>query len=302
MSRIDPQRRWCVFGGSGAVGRYLLPALGAAGVSVVALSRQPQPDSASGLQWVQGSLEDAPALQALIEAGARFEVICSLGPLDAFAAWLHRHPPARGVRVLALSSMSAEWKSDSPNPGERALARALIESEQRVLALCAAHAALATVLRCGLIHGAGVDRSLTPLLNWARRRPLPWPRAAIGLRQPVHARDLARALIVAAPRADLAQRVLALPGPEALSFPQMVQRSLAASGRAARVIPVPVPGLFRLASQLARLRGRAGSTAATLRRLYTDQLGTTGDWALLGIALDELGRVGGGESDQFQHR
>jgi hypothetical protein len=57
-----------------------------------------------------------------------------------------------------------------------------------------------------------------------------------------------------------------------------------------------------LASQLARLRGRAGSTAATLRRLYTDQLGTTGDWALLGIALDELGRVGGGESDQFQHR
>jgi uncharacterized protein YbjT (DUF2867 family) len=125
---------------------------------------------------------------------------------------------------------------------------------------------------------------------------LPWPRAATGLRQPVHARDLARALVAAAPRADLAQRVLALPGPEALTFPQMVQRSLAASGRAARVIPVPAPGLFQLARLLARLPGRIGRTAATLRRLYTDQLGTSEDWALLDVPQCELLRVGEGES------
>lgn len=294
--------RWCVFGASGAVGRFLLPALRDAGASVLALSRQPQPEPASGLHWVRGSLEHAPALQALMQADDPLEVICSLGPLDAFAAWLQRHPPAPGVRVLALSSLSAEWKSDSPNPGERALARALIESEQRVLGLCAARGAIASVFRCGLIHGAGVDRSLTPLLNWARQRPLPWPRAAIGLRQPVHARDLARALIAAAPRVDLAQRVLALPGPESLSFLQMVQRSLAAEGRSARLIPVPVPGLFRLAELLARLPGRAGNTAATLRRLYTNQLGTTEDWALLGIPPGELSRVGGAAPGQFQHR
>jgi nucleoside-diphosphate-sugar epimerase len=302
MTTTAARVRWCVFGGSGAVGGFLLPALHAAGNEVLALSRRPQPVPMPGLQWVLGSLEAASALGDAIAVGPRPDVICSLGPLDAFSRWLQRHPPAAATRVLALSSLSAEWKSDSPNPGERALARTLIESEQRVFDLCAAHDAVATLFRCGLIHGAGIDRSLTPLLTWADRCPLPWPRAAIGQRQPVHARDLAHALIVAAPRADLAQRVLALPGPEALTFPQMVQRSLAASGRAARVIPVPAPGLFQLARLLARLPGRIGSTAATLSRLYVDQLGTSEDWGLLDIPRRELLRVGADASGQFQHR
>lgn len=291
-----------MFGGSGAVGGWLLPALQEANREVVALSRESKPSVSMGLSWLQGSLESAPSLDALIERGARFDVICCLGPLDAFAAWIERHPPAASTRVLALSSLSAEWKRNSPNAAERALARALADGERRVFEICAGHAALATVLRCGLIYGTGTDRSLSPLLRWARRRLLPWPRAAQGLRQPVHARDLARAVQKVAARPQLAQRMLALPGPESLSFRHMLQRSLAAEGLDKRLLPVPLPGVFAAASLLSRVQGRFGTGAATVRRLYLDQLSPCDDWALLGVPLDELWRLEATAGDQFQNR
>lgn len=290
--------RWLVFGGSGAVGRFLLPMLLAQHAEVLALTRAPVPPGVPSLHWLQGSLQAAPALDAVLEAGARFDVVCSLGPLDAFADWLDRHPHAAACRVLALSSLSAEWKQHSAHPAERSLARSLVDNERRVLQQCPG----ATLLRCGLIHGAGVDRSLSPLLRWARRRPLPWPRAARGLRQPVHAADLARAALAAAARPQLAQRVLALPGPEALSFPVMLQRSLAAEGRRSRVIPVPLPGLEWLVGLLAGMHGRFGARAATVRRLYRDQLSPSQGWGELGIALSDLRRVGDAAADGFQYR
>lgn len=295
-------RRWLVFGGSGAVGRFLLPALAAARCEVLALSRQPAPVAIEGVRWLQGSLECAPALDRVLANDARVELICSLGPLDAFAAWLAAHPPAAGLRVIALSSLSAEWKQASPNPGERALARRLVDSEQRVLDLCMARNAGATLLRCGLIHGAGMDRSLSPLLRWARRWPLPWPRAANGLRQPVHAQDLARAVLAVAARPEFAQLRLSLPGPEALSFPVMLQRSLAGQAQAHGLLPVPLPGVFALGSLLARLPGRVGARSATLRRLYLDQLSPCDDWGRLGIPLAELKRVGHEVGEQFQYQ
>lgn len=302
MTNSPRPSRWLVFGGSGAVGRFLLPALVDAGCEVLAMSRSPKDSGQACVRWLQGSLEDAPALDALLDGGARFDVLCSLGPLDAFSVRLAQHPPACATRVLALSSLSAEWKRSSPNPDERALARTLVDSEQLLMDVCAAHKSPATVLRCGLIHGAGIDRSLSPLLRWARKYPLPWPRAAQGLRQPVHARDLARAVLAAAGVSKIAQRVLCLPGPEALSFPQMLQRTLAAEGASERVLPVPLPGIFAVASVLTRVHGRVGARAATLRRLFLDQLSPCEDWALLGIPLHELSRVGAAAEDQFQNR
>ena len=53
-----------------------------------------------------------------------------------------------------------------------------------------------TVFRPTLIYGAGTDRSLAPIARFARRwRVLPVPLGANGLRQPVHARDLAAACV-----------------------------------------------------------------------------------------------------------
>src|SRR5579859_5165825 len=97
-----------VFGASGAVGRFLLPRL-APLYTVRPVSRQPR-----GAGWIAGELND-PCWR-----WPDAEIVISLGPLDAFAAAFERARPAGLRRAIALSSMSAESKSDSPDPAERA--------------------------------------------------------------------------------------------------------------------------------------------------------------------------------------
>ena len=57
--------------------------------------------------WFRGGLSDAEVPWPDADAAI------SLGPLDAFAAWLKRQPDAPLRRMIALSSMSAESKQDS---------------------------------------------------------------------------------------------------------------------------------------------------------------------------------------------
>ena len=242
-----------VFGASGPVGRFLLPAL-AARARVLAVSRTPRPaDSA----WLCADINDArvawPAAQAVI----------SLGPLDAFAGWLERSREAPR-RILALSSMSADSKRDSPDPAERALAQVLANAENRVLRLAAERGCQVTLLRPTLIYGTGTDRSLARIALFARRwHLLPVPIGASGLRQPVHARDLARACLAALDAPATHGKTYPLGGGERLRFDVLLRRLAAALPGVVLRVPVPI-GALRL---LARLRPRSGVAAAAIARL-----------------------------------
>jgi nucleoside-diphosphate-sugar epimerase len=295
MHPLDPPQTWLVFGGSGAVGGFLLKRLSAHGFDVLALSRRGGQVELPRLRWIAGSLEQASALDDALQGFAP-AVICSAGPLDAFVDWLGQRPPSAGTRVLALSSLSASWKLDSPQPAERALAQRLCAAERALFELCARAEASVCVLRVGLIHGAGVDRSLSPLLRLARRlRVLPWPRGARGLRQPVHADDVARALLAAAARDwrnQAAAACLQLPGPEALDFAAMLRRSFVCETPSPRLLRLPMPGLQGIARHLAVGPNRLGRTAAVAFRLHVDQLADIGDWQRLNIAPDTLRRLG----------
>src|SRR5438045_4110245 len=144
-----------LFGASGAVGRYLLPLLPDAHYKVWPVSR----DTHAG--WLIGDLHDARV------DWPRADIVISLGPLDAFAAWLERQPqPPR--RVIALSSMSAETKTLSPDPAERALAERLRAAEARLFDCSAGHDIACTIFRPTLIYGACTDRSLAPIARFVR--------------------------------------------------------------------------------------------------------------------------------------
>jgi len=182
-----------VTGASGAIGHFLLPRLLGAGYEVIALSRVERAGDDARLQWRVGDLDHAmPELPAL-------DFVASCGPLDAFSRWFAR-TPVRTARVVAFSSMSIESKHDSADAVERALAGRLRAAEELVVATAQAHACQWTVLRPTLIYGAALDRSLTPLAHFAQRwRVFPRIAAARGLRQPVHADDVAQAVLAALP-------------------------------------------------------------------------------------------------------
>ena len=259
-----------VFGGSSQIGHFLLPRLLASGEPVLALSRQPRPAQAGGT-WLQGTLPDrVPALPPL-------SAIISFGPLQGLADWLAQATLADAPRVIATSSMSAETKRDSSVPAERNLARQLRDGEAALAAACERHGCAWTVLRPTLVYGAGLDKSLTPIARRAMRlRLFPLP-AGRGLRQPVHADDIAQAVLAALECPAAAGRILPIGGGERLRSGEMfarVRRSLPGT-----TVPLPLPGwLLRLGQHtLPPLRG-------PLSRLDSDLVADNDDLQrLLGI-------------------
>ncbi|MFA5684708.1 MAG: NAD-dependent epimerase/dehydratase family protein [Lysobacteraceae bacterium] len=272
-----------VLGGSGAVGRFLLRRLAQQAQPALALSRRPSAPawaaSWPSVAWRQGDLA------TLREAGwPATEWLLSVGPLDALAAACVRGLPAGLRRVVALSSLSIRWKGGSPNPAERALVERLLAAETSLRQTLAKAGVDLCLLRPGLIYGAGIDRSLSPLLRAARRwRRLPWPRAARGLRAPVHADDVAAAVLaaLALPAAPPAAEALLLPGPRALPFDRLIDEMLHALAPGARRLAVPVP--LSACALAARLPGRIGGFAAMLRRSALDQCAEDAGWDTLGL-------------------
>lgn len=263
-----------VFGGSSQIGHFLLPRLLARGASVTALSRHAHA-SQSGLRWLQGSLPDAVSGEPLLPLA-----IISFGPIGPFAAWLARanfgsEPP----RVIATSSMSAETKRDSAEPAERAIAQQLRDGEHALAVACARHGAPWTVLRPTLIYGAGLDKSLSPIARRAwRTRLFPLP-AGRGLRQPVHAEDIALAVLAALDCPASAGRILPIGGGERLTAGEMfarVRRTLPHAN-----LPLPLPAwLLHTGQRIAprKLRG-------PLQRLDADLVADNGELErLLGIS------------------
>lgn len=246
-----------IFGATGATGRFLLADLRARGERVYAVSRRGAAvDATSQATWILGDLYGA--IGTLPPAA---DVIVSLGPLDAFTAWFAASPVAGVRRVVALSSMSAEGKRASADAAERELSATLRKAEQDLLHTAAARGIDATVLRPTLIYGGGPDRSLVPIVRFALRwHVMPIPLRACGLRQPVHAADLASAVSAVVDCAAARGKIYALGGGERLRFDRMLWRLRAEMPQF--VLPLPLPQLFIRAAL--RVRSRAGTAAISM--------------------------------------
>ena len=283
-----------VFGASGAIGRFLLPLLTPAH-RVIAVSRAAS-DAAVG--WIRGDLNDASWTWPEADA------VLSLGPLDAFSLAVERHADSLPRRIIAFSSMSAESKQASSDASERALAARLVDAEARVLDCAARTGAMATLFRPTLIYGAGSDRSLTPIVAFARRwRVLPVPLGANGLRQPVHAQDLAQACAAARENPATSGKTYALGGAERLRFDDMVRRLRACVPGPVLCLPLPL-AVLRLA---ARLRPGAGAfSAAAVARLHesllADNSAAARDFGYAPREFDPTAVPGGGDTTQIIQR
>jgi nucleoside-diphosphate-sugar epimerase len=242
-----------VFGASGPVGRRLLPRL--TPHRAIPVSRT----SRDG--WIRGDLNDAcvPWPQA--------DAAISLGPLDAFADWLQRHPELPLRRVLALGSMSAESKQESTDASERAVSARLRASED-LLKRCAGERGIAlTIFRPTLIYGDGTDRSVAPIARFLRRwHLLPLPLGATGARQPVHADDLAIAAAAAFGEPATYGKTYEMGGGERLAFITLLRRLRDAAPTWSIPIPLPMSAL----GLITRLLSGGAPSRAAIARLKTD--------------------------------
>ncbi len=262
-----------LFGASGPIGSVLLPRLLAAGHAVHAVSRAADAAARDArpharlheVHWHAGCLP-AP-IHDLPDA---VDLLISAGPLDLFAYWHARHAP-RATRLIAFGSTSVHVKQASSDAGERALAQRLLDAETGLLASARAQGAAATLLRPTLIYGSGREASLARIVALAQRLGgVPLPADARGLRQPVHADDLAAAALAAWPCTVTHGAAYDLPGGETLAYHAMVARLLATLDPPRRAWRMPNTA-FDAALALAHRLGRARAFTPAMRaRLRAD--------------------------------
>ncbi|MBI1686277.1 NAD-dependent epimerase/dehydratase family protein [Caulobacter hibisci] len=251
-----------VLGATSLIGTFLMARLQAAGHEPMGLSRRPPGGDAC---WIDADLRGDDLAEQLPGAATVF----ALSPIwllpDALPAL-----KARGMtRLVAFSSTSRFTKEASPEASERAVAKALADAENAVEAFGAEHGIAWTILRPTLIYAEGRDGNVSRLAGLIRRfKVLPLSGTGEGLRQPVHADDLAAGAIAAATAPAASNRAYALVGGETLAYRDMVRRIYEGLGRTPLIAPLP-PWLFSLLLTLAR-PFFPGATAAMGARMSQD--------------------------------
>ncbi|WP_375415122.1 SDR family oxidoreductase [uncultured Bradyrhizobium sp.] len=238
---IEPQAaKSLVIGATGVVGGYIIEHLILAGERPLALSRMPQ--SKAGVVWLQGDLRRPETLNF-----PPFTTLYCTADAVLLPAALPYLFSTSLKRIVVFSSTSVLTKIDSEIVAEREMWQHLADAEQKIVAACEQHSVEWTILRPTLIYAEGRDQNITPLSRLIRRfGVMPAVGGAAGLRQPVHAEDLAIGAIAAASSGLAANKFYSLPGGETLTYREMVGRIFDALRRPRRTIPVPAP-LWRAA-------------------------------------------------------
>ena len=228
--------RSLVIGATGLVGGYLLQHLIDRGKRPYALSRARQ--ARADADWLVGDLTKP---ETLLQVPPFATLYCTADAILLAQAIERLFNPAL-KRIVAFSSTSVLTKLDSEIADEREGLGRLADAERTIAKTCEAHGVAWTILRPTLIYAEGRDVNITPLSRLIRRFGfMPLVGGAKGLRQPVHAEDLAIGAIDAALSPAAANRFYSLPGGETLAYREMIGRIFDGMKLPRRTINVPAP-------------------------------------------------------------
>ncbi|MEH2483531.1 nucleoside-diphosphate-sugar epimerase [Nitrobacteraceae bacterium AZCC 2146] len=234
-----------VIGASGIVGGHIVDQLVLAGERPIAVSRTHR--AAANVDWLQADL----AAPQTLEWPPATTLYCTahVGLMADALPYLFK--PSL-TRVVAFTSTSIVTKMNSELAAERDSVRQWAEAEQRLIDTCARLGVAWTVLRPTIIYDEGRDANITRLARLVTKLGfMPLAGSGSGLRQPVHAQDLAIGALAAANSLAAANRIYAIPGTDTVSYREMIGRIFDGLHKPRRVIPVP-PWLWRTAFALAK--------------------------------------------------
>ena len=230
-----------VTGASSQIGCFLLPLLVDAGFRVIALSRRAVSDhemaQIKNVCWLQADIQDTYALGTLPSA----KYLIHLAPLSILPPQIETFARIGIKRIIAFSSSSRHSKAESPIAAERAYAKRLDAAEQSLKYVSESCGIRWTIFRPTLIYGRDMDRNITLIRRLIRAIGVfPLLGNASGLRQPVHASDLAAACLSALDNPRSLDKAYDLSGGETLSYRAMVERIFESVNHQPRFVTIPV--------------------------------------------------------------
>lgn len=187
---------------------------------------------------------------------ARILYWISLMPIWALPDYFETLLAHGARRVVALSSTSIFTKKTSTDLAEQELAARFAEAEQRLIAWAESQNVEVVILRPTLIYGSRRDRNVSEIALFIRRFGFfPIFGAATGLRQPIHAADVALACQRALEAKHLVNCTYNISGGETLTYRDMAVRIFEALGKRPRLITTPL-WLFSIAVACIRVLPR----------------------------------------------
>lgn len=253
-------------GASGQIGLFALARLATAGRDILAVNRSGHPPPFvprwPGVIW-------AEPRDIRERVGTRDARLLSAGPLELADEAIGMAPGVE--RVIAFSTTSVTVKAASADPAERAVIERIVAVESRLSRQALVRGIPLLLLRPTLVWGAGLDDNLSRAARWIRRYGmLPISGRGRGLRQPVHADDLARTAV----RAVLADEVASLDAPvvgaDTLSYRDMMAAVFDALDRPPRMVGVPEGVLVTAVQVAGMLRLARGVSPEMVRRQNRD--------------------------------
>jgi nucleoside-diphosphate-sugar epimerase len=246
-----------VIGATSLIGDCLLPLLVEDGYDVVAFSRRAQD--------TQHHLKHLPVEWQILRQAVSSNSSDVFHPEKEISHWVCLAPiwvlpeyipllSLYGVKhIVAVSSTSRFTKDNSSNPVEQELAMRLADSEECFVAWAKTEDVTWTILRPTLTYGLGRDKNVSVIARFIQRFAFfPLLGEARGLRQPVHAQDVALGCLAALNGGGAINRSYNLSGGETLTYREMVGRIFSAMGRKPHFVILPL-WLFRLAVMFMRV-------------------------------------------------
>jgi len=246
-----------VIGATSLVGNFALSLLTKKNYKVIAYTRQACPAKKSTITWRQLGHLKGPSL--LPNTSVRQEII----PLWICVAPIWVLPQhfnfliEKGVkRIVLLSSTSRYTKAASKDSEEQSIALRLEESEEFIKKWAKENDIEWIILRPTLIYGLGRDKNIAEITRFIKKFGFfPLFGKALGLRQPVHAEDVAIACISALESASALNCSFNISGGETITYRKMFSRIFDTLGKHPYFIPIPL-SLFKIAVTCLRLLPR----------------------------------------------
>ena len=254
-----------ITGASSQVGRCTLDRLAQLNVSVTALGRQLPPKLKVLLSnFIEGDLSGKDFAFGLPIASMIH--IAGIWLLPPHIPVMHRN----GLRrLVCFSSTSIYNKFDSVNQNEREAAHRMVAAEKSIAQQCEDLGIEWTILRPTLIYGLGLDRNVSRAARFIKSfKFYPLATGRTGLRQPVHADDLATVAIAALQKGAATRLSYDVGGGEQLAYREMIGRIFDAQGLSRRF--VPMPGLEYAAGAAGFLLRKPEVTSDVVRRMRLD--------------------------------
>ena len=224
-----------LLGATSLVGECILNQLVSDQWRITAFSRQTRQQDHPQINWIQLNVTSGK-----VQNNDKIALWICAAPIWTLPEHFSLLLAWRAQRIVMLSSTSRFSKTESIDPDEQAIAQQLITAEKTVETWAAKHNIEWIILRPTLIYGLGRDKNISEIARFILRFgffPLFGP--AQGLRQPIHAKDVSTACILALNTLNIKNRTYNLTGGETLTYQEMINRIFSALNKKPRFIRIP---------------------------------------------------------------